>query len=44
MFAAPSEKFQALALAECIISSIGENWLVGPVNLPEVQEPIPADR
>lgn len=41
---APSEKFQALALAECIISSIGEDWLVGPVNLPEVQEPIPADR
>lgn len=42
--AAPAEKFEALALADSVISSIGEDWLIGPVSLPEVKEPIPADR
>ena len=42
--AAPAEKLQALILAECTISIVGEEWLIGSVKLPDVQDPIPVDR
>lgn len=41
---APAEKFEALILAESMISIMGEDWLIGQINLPNVQYPIPADR
>ncbi|KAF3447071.1 hypothetical protein FNV43_RR12251 [Rhamnella rubrinervis] len=41
---APADKFQALILAESMISILGEKWLIGQINLPNVKEPIPADR
>lgn len=41
---APAEKLQALILAECTISIVGEEWLIGSVKLPDVQDPIPVDR
>ena len=40
----PAEKLQALILAESMISILGEKWLIGQINLPNVKEPIPADR
>lgn len=42
--AAPAEKLQALILAESMVSILGEKWLIGPIKLPNVEEPIPADR
>lgn len=41
---APTEKLQALILAESMVSILGEKWLIGPIKLPNVEEPIPADR
>ncbi|XP_024023601.1 neurochondrin [Morus notabilis] len=41
---APAEKFQALILAKAMISIIGEKWLIGPIQLPNLEEPISADR
>ncbi|KAL5559720.1 hypothetical protein UlMin_035931 [Ulmus minor] len=41
---APTEKLQALILAESMMSILGERWLIGQVNLPNMNEPIPADR
>ncbi|MBA0694158.1 hypothetical protein Goari_004479 [Gossypium aridum] len=41
---APAEKFEALILAESMVSIKGEGWLIGQINLPNVQDPIPADR
>ncbi|KAK8505402.1 hypothetical protein V6N13_045842 [Hibiscus sabdariffa] len=41
---APAEKFEALVLAESMVSIKGEGWLIGQVNLPNIQDPIPADR
>ncbi|GLT76142.1 hypothetical protein SLA2020_478180 [Shorea laevis] len=41
---APAEKFEALILAESMVSIIGETWLIGQINLPNVQDPIPPDR
>ncbi|XVE97374.1 hypothetical protein REPUB_Repub03eG0014200 [Reevesia pubescens] len=41
---APAEKFEALILAESMVSIMGEGWLIGQINLPNVQEPIPLDR
>ncbi|CAI9771476.1 unnamed protein product [Fraxinus pennsylvanica] len=40
----PAEKLQALVLAEHVISIVGEEWLIGPLNLPNVQGSFPADR
>lgn len=44
LMAAPAEKLQALILAESMVSILGEKWLIGPIKLPNVEEPIPADR
>ncbi|KHG18103.1 Neurochondrin [Gossypium arboreum] len=41
---APAEKFEALILAESMVTIKGEGWLIGQINLPNVQDPIPADR
>ncbi|OMO90748.1 Neurochondrin [Corchorus olitorius] len=41
---APAEKFEALILAESMVSIMGEGWLIGQINLPNVEDPIPADR
>ncbi|KAJ4957471.1 hypothetical protein NE237_024582 [Protea cynaroides] len=41
---AASEKLQALVLAESMMSILGENWLVGQNNVPNVQDSIPVDR
>ncbi|PIN23138.1 Neurochondrin/leucine-rich protein (Neurochondrin) [Handroanthus impetiginosus] len=41
---APAEKLQALVLAECVISIIGVEWLIGPVTLHEAHSSSPADR
>ncbi|XP_040971610.1 neurochondrin isoform X1 [Gossypium hirsutum] len=41
---APAEKFEALILAESMVSIKGEGWLIGQINLPNVQDPTPADR
>ncbi|KAL6985219.1 hypothetical protein U1Q18_018598 [Sarracenia purpurea var. burkii] len=41
---APSEKLQALALAESTISIVGEGWLIGRMSLFDTQDPVPADR
>ncbi|KAK9280645.1 hypothetical protein L1049_014341 [Liquidambar formosana] len=41
---APAEKLQALILAESMVSIVGEEWLIGQMNLPDMQDPIPADR
>ncbi|GKV03212.1 hypothetical protein SLEP1_g15556 [Rubroshorea leprosula] len=41
---APAEKFEALILAESMVSIMGEAWLIGQINLPNVQDPIPPDR
>ncbi|PON71297.1 Neurochondrin [Parasponia andersonii] len=40
----PAEKLQALILAESMISILGERWLIGRTNIPNAEEPIPADR
>ncbi|XWS72712.1 hypothetical protein CRYUN_Cryun02cG0064100 [Craigia yunnanensis] len=41
---APAERFEALILAESMVSIMGNDWLIGQINLPDVQDPIPADR
>ncbi|KAK6249253.1 hypothetical protein QUC31_020818 [Theobroma cacao] len=41
---APAEKFEALIVAESMVSIMGEGWLVGQINLPNIHDPIPADR
>lgn len=37
----PAEKLHALVLAECAISFVGEEWLIGPTTLPGAQCSIP---
>lgn len=41
---APAEKLQALSLAESMVSILGEGWLIGEIELPDVQDAIPSDR
>ncbi|KAJ8538844.1 hypothetical protein K7X08_032313 [Anisodus acutangulus] len=41
---APSHKLQALVLAECVISIVGEGWLIGEINLTDYEDSLPADR
>ncbi|KAK4363051.1 hypothetical protein RND71_018292 [Anisodus tanguticus] len=41
---APSHKLQALVLAECVMSIVGEGWLIGEMNLTDSQDSLPADR
>lgn len=41
---APAEKFEALILAESMISIMGERWLIGKISSLNVQDPIPANR
>ncbi|KAK6162123.1 hypothetical protein DH2020_001964 [Rehmannia glutinosa] len=41
---APADKLQALVLAECVISIVGEEWLIGPTTLPDARSSFPADR
>nr|GMC95653.1 neurochondrin isoform X2 [Ipomoea batatas] len=41
---APTSKFQALVLAECVMSIVGEGWLIGEMNLPNAKYSLPADR
>ncbi|XP_058002091.1 uncharacterized protein LOC110654004 isoform X2 [Hevea brasiliensis] len=41
---APSEKLHALILAESIVSILGESWVIGQSSLPDLQDPVPADR
>ncbi|KAL8475199.1 hypothetical protein ACS0TY_031573 [Phlomoides rotata] len=37
----PAEKLHALVLAECVISFVGEEWLIGPATLPGAQSSMP---
>ncbi|KAJ9559378.1 hypothetical protein OSB04_013992 [Centaurea solstitialis] len=41
---APEQRLEALMLAESIMCIVGEGWLIGQMNLPDTQDPIPADR
>ncbi|XP_010244770.1 PREDICTED: neurochondrin isoform X2 [Nelumbo nucifera] len=41
---APSDKLQALILAESMMSLLGEGWLIDQKNVPDVQNPLPVDR
>ncbi|KAK2659665.1 hypothetical protein Ddye_006198 [Dipteronia dyeriana] len=41
---APSDKLQALILAESMVSIKGEGWLISQKKLPDVQDSVPADR
>ncbi|XP_024983584.1 neurochondrin isoform X2 [Cynara cardunculus var. scolymus] len=41
---APEQRLEALMLAESIMCIAGEGWLLGQMNLPDTQDPIPADR
>lgn len=43
-YAAPSHKLHALVLTECVISIVGERWLIGEMNLTGSQVSLPADR
>nr|POE70359.1 hypothetical protein CFP56_29722 [Quercus suber] len=40
----PAEKLEALTLAEAMVSILGEHWLIGQINLPDKEDPIPVDR
>ncbi|KAJ6354710.1 hypothetical protein OIU77_005337 [Salix suchowensis] len=40
----PAEKLHALILAEFVMSIMGEGWLLGQPNLPDLPNSIPADR
>ncbi|KAH6757891.1 neurochondrin family protein [Perilla frutescens var. hirtella] len=40
----PVEKLHALVLAECSISIVGEEWLIGPTHFPDGHSSFPADR
>lgn len=31
-------------LAEAMVSILGEHWLIGQINLPDKEDPIPVDR
>lgn len=42
--AAAAEKLQALLLADCAISIVGEEWLIGSTTLPFAHNSFPADR
>lgn len=44
LMAAPTEKLQALILADSMMMIYGERWLIGQIRLSELKEPIPADR
>ncbi|KAM3759194.1 hypothetical protein ACB098_01G103000 [Castanea mollissima] len=41
---APAERLEALMLAEAMVSILGEQWLIGQINLPDKEDPIPVDR
>ncbi|KAL6534128.1 hypothetical protein OROHE_013961 [Orobanche hederae] len=41
---APADKLQALVLAECVISIVGEEWLIGPTTLQDARNSFPSDR
>lgn len=41
---APAEKLQALILAESMVSILGEGWLIAQTSLPDIHDPIPAER
>ncbi|XP_068345246.1 uncharacterized protein [Pyrus communis] len=41
---APTEKLQALILADSMMMIYGERWLIGQISLSELKKPIPADR
>ncbi|KAM5564397.1 hypothetical protein ABKV19_018805 [Rosa sericea] len=41
---APTEKLQALILAESMVTIFGEKWLVGQINSADGKGPIPTDR
>lgn len=41
---APAEKLQALILAESMVSILGERWLIAQTSLPDIHDPIPAER
>ncbi|KAK4551229.1 hypothetical protein RGQ29_032450 [Quercus rubra] len=41
---APAERLEALMLAEAMVSILGEHWLIGQINLPDKEDPIPVDR
>ncbi|KAJ8554401.1 hypothetical protein K7X08_025079 [Anisodus acutangulus] len=41
---APSYKLQALVLAECVMSIVGEGWLIREMNLTDSQDSLPADK
>ncbi|CAA0841969.1 neurochondrin family protein [Striga hermonthica] len=41
---APADKFQALILVECVLSIVGEEWLIGPTTLLDARSSFPADR
>ncbi|XP_062110966.1 uncharacterized protein LOC133822599 [Humulus lupulus] len=40
----PTEKLQALILAESLVSILGERWLIGRTSLANSEAPLPADR
>ncbi|KAL6502112.1 hypothetical protein OROGR_027245 [Orobanche gracilis] len=41
---APADKLQALVLAECVISIVGEEWLIGPTTLQDTRNSFTSDR
>ncbi|XP_062163182.1 uncharacterized protein LOC133870141 [Alnus glutinosa] len=41
---APAERLEALMLAETMVSILGEQWLIGRINLPDKEDSIPVDR
>ncbi|GER51721.1 neurochondrin family protein [Striga asiatica] len=41
---APADKFQALILVECVLSIVGEEWLIGPTTFLDARSSFPADR
>ncbi|XVF35376.1 hypothetical protein REPUB_Repub18cG0140300 [Reevesia pubescens] len=41
---APTKKIEAIILAESMVSIRDEDWLIFQINLPNLQDPIPADR
>ncbi|XP_042036930.1 neurochondrin-like isoform X1 [Salvia splendens] len=40
----PAEKLRALVVAQHAISIVGEDWLIGPTNLPDGHSSFPAER
>lgn len=43
-FAASTEKLRALVLAESMMSTVGEEWLLDHNHLPDDQNPFPVDK